>query len=128
VEPLHSEDFQQVLLLSDVTREHVLVTSTGGSCRMAGYVDFGDAMIGHPDYELVAPGLDIARGDRRLLRTLLLSAGYVEAALDDRLRRRLMAYTLMHRYVRLEDVIAMVPEAASADSLEDLAGAVWPVC
>jgi len=126
--PLRSEDFQPVLLLSDITREHVLVSRSGGSWRMVSYVDFGDAMIGHPDYELVAPGLDIARGDRGLLRTLLLSAGYPEAALDETLRRRLTAYTLMHRYVRFEDVIAAVPKAGAASNLDELASVIWPVC
>jgi hygromycin-B 7''-O-kinase len=125
---LRSEGFRPVLLLSDITREHVLVSRERESWEMVSYVDFGDAMIGHPDYELVAPGLDIARGDRSLVRALLLAAGYAGANLDENLQRRLMAYTLMHRYVTLDYVLTAVPEARGSAGVEDLAGLVWPVC
>lgn len=123
-----SMDFEPVLLLADITDEHVLVSESGGVWETVACVDFGDAMIGHSDYEIVAPGLTIARGEREPLRALLLSAGYPEPALDEGLGRRLMAYTLIHRYVKLEDVVAMIPEARRADSLEALTRAVWPVC
>jgi hygromycin-B 7''-O-kinase len=123
-----AEDFEPVLLLADITDEHVLVSQDGGSWRVVGYVDFGDAFLGHPDHELVAPGLSIARGDRRLLRALLLGAGYSEPDLNKELRRRLMAHTLVHQYLKLEDVMTVVPQARRATSLEELARILWPVC
>jgi hygromycin-B 7''-O-kinase len=120
--------FEPVLVLADITDEHVLVSDEGGALRVVSYVDFGDSIIGHPDYELVAPGLCIARGDADLLRTLLLASGFSESALDEGLGRRLMALTLMHRYVKLEDLTALVPAARRATCLEELARALWPVC
>ncbi|MCD6291262.1 MAG: aminoglycoside 3'-phosphotransferase/choline kinase family protein [Anaerolineae bacterium] len=125
---LRSEEFQPTLLLADITREHVLVSKNDGVWEVTSYVDFGDAMVGHPDYELIAPGLDIARGDRDILQALLLAAGYPESTLNEVLRQRLMAYTLMHRYVRLADVIAAIPHARNATGLEELAHIIWPVC
>jgi hygromycin-B 7''-O-kinase len=94
---------------------------------MIGYLDFGDTMVGHPEYELVAPGLEIAGGTPALLRTLLLSAGYPENALDDTLCRRLMAYTLMYRYIDLPAVLAAVPQGRDAANLDKLARLIWPV-
>jgi hypothetical protein len=85
-------------------------------------------MIGPRDYEIVAPGIDMARGDSALLRELLLAAGYAEAELDDSLQRRLMSCTLIHEYLDLGEVAESVPGAAGASSLDQLAGAVWPVC
>jgi hygromycin-B 7''-O-kinase len=123
-----AECFEPVLLLADITAEHVFVSKDGGSWRVVGYVDFGDAFLGHPDYELVAPGLDIARGDGRLLRALLLGAGYSESDLNGELSRRLMAYTLVHRYVKLKDLMTVVPQAREATRLEELAQVLWPVC
>ncbi len=117
-----------VLLLADITREHVFVSPRDGWWQVVGYVDFGDAIVGHPDYELVAPGVDIVGGDPGLLRCLLLAAGYPEPTLDIPLCRRLMAYTLVHRYVTLADVLNAVPLARGTDSLESLAHIVWPVC
>ena len=125
---LRGESFAPVLLMADITQEHVFVARRDGWWRVVGYVDFGDALVGHPDYELLAPGLDIARGDRELLRALLLAAGYPESALDQAFCRRLMAYTLVHRYVKLADVLDMTPQAHTAASLEELARMVWPVC
>jgi hygromycin-B 7''-O-kinase len=123
-----SEAFGPVLVLADITDEHVMVSETGGGWQMVGYVDFGDAMVGHPDYELVAPGLDIARGDPDILRTLLVASGCSERTLDDTLRRRLMSYTLLHRYVKLEYALGAIPEAGGARDIEELARVLWPLC
>jgi hygromycin-B 7''-O-kinase len=122
------QGFEPVLLLADITDENVLLSKAGGSWQVVSYVDFGDAVIGHPDYELVTPGLELARGDGQLLRALLRDAGYAESELNKELRRRLMAFTLLHRFVQLEDVVKMVPQARGDTVLEELAQVLWPVC
>lgn len=128
VSGLLSQAFEPVLVLADITDEHVMVSDEGGDWDMVAYVDFGDAMVGHPDYELVAPGLDIAKGDRGLLRNLVTASGRAEQDLDDVLRRRLMAYTLLHRYVKLEDILVGIPDGRRARSLEELVPVLWPLC
>jgi len=119
--------FHPVLLLSDITREHVMVDRVGDEWDLVGYVDFGDAMIGPREYELVAPGVEIVRGDGELLRELLLAAGYGDDELNEELRHRLMTCTLVHRYLALEDLVALIPEARAAISVEQLAETVWPM-
>ncbi|MBD3367185.1 MAG: phosphotransferase [Candidatus Eisenbacteria bacterium] len=118
---------RRVLLLADITDEHLLLTKQDGARGLFGLVDFGDAFIGHPDYELVAPGLTLARGDREFLRTLLVSAGYDVDGDAVNLRRRLMLQTLVHRYATLVDAVRTVPDAAGAASLEELSRRLWPV-
>ncbi len=125
--PLLSDSFRPVLLFSDITDEHVLVSKTGGAWVVSGYVDFGDAMLGHRDYELVAPALDIALGDSDLLVAMLRASGYRDSEFTEAFRHRMMAYTLIHRYLRLSDVFDAVPEAQGAQSPEELAGFFWPV-
>jgi hygromycin-B 7''-O-kinase len=115
-----------VLLLADITDEHVLL-SRGHPRRLVGLVDFGDAFVGHPDYDLVAPGLTIARGDRDVLRTLLAAAGYELGHEAAALRRGLMAQTLVHRYATLLDCVKAVPGAAGAVTLDELSMRLWPV-
>lgn len=119
-------DTDAVLVLADITDEHVMVSESDGNWNMVSYVDFGDAMIGHPDYEIVAPGVDIAKGDADVLRALLVAAGYPESELDDCLRRRLMMYTLLHRYVKLGEVLPPIPQASGAGDLEELSRIMWP--
>jgi hygromycin-B 7''-O-kinase len=125
--PFIATGFRPALLLADITGEHVLLHERGGSWEIAGCVDFGDAMVGDPDYEIVAPGTGIAAGDGALLRALLLAAGYREEVLGETLRRRLMAYTLMHLYAGVEDLRRTVPDAAAAESIEELARVLWPL-
>jgi hygromycin-B 7''-O-kinase len=127
LEGILGQPFQTVLLLADITREHVFIDYCDRKRQVIGYLDFGDAMLGHPDYEMVAPGLEIAGGDPELLRSLLIAAGYPENTLDQSLSRRLMAYTLIHRYVDLAAVISMVPQARNAANLDELASLVWPL-
>jgi hygromycin-B 7''-O-kinase len=124
---LMDEGFQPVLLLADITREHVFVERLDGEWQMVGYLDFGDAMVGHPDYEFVAPGLEIGGGNPEILQTLLITAGYPVEALDETLCRRLMAYTLIHRYVDLTSVFSEIPQAVEAANLDELAQRVWPI-
>jgi hygromycin-B 7''-O-kinase len=122
-----AERVEPVLLLADITAEHVLVSQIGEAWTVVGYVDFGDAFLGHPDYELVAPGLEIGRGDRELLRALLLGAGHSESELNNDFGRRLMAFTLIHRYVKLHDILRIIPGARRAQGLEELARVLWPL-
>ncbi|MBD3348144.1 MAG: phosphotransferase [Candidatus Eisenbacteria bacterium] len=123
-----SRGFRPALVLSDITREHLLAEQSGHSWRLTGYVDFGDAAIGPPEYELVAPGVELARGDRDLLRELLVAAGYSADQLNEELQRRLMTCTLVHRYLTYADLVSLIPAASAAETLDELAATVWPVC
>jgi len=125
--PLFEPGFRLVLLHADVTEEHVCVARESGRWTMTGLVDFGDSLLGHPDYESVSPGLDLARGDGELLRTLLVANGTPEEELTVDLRHRLMAYTLVHQYVKLKDVLALIPASSGADGIDELAEILWPV-
>jgi hygromycin-B 7''-O-kinase len=122
-----ADAFRPILLLSDITREHVMVEHTDNSWRHVSYVDFGDAMIGPREYEVVAPGVDMVRGDPELLQELLMAAGYTADQLDEELRHRLMTCTLVHRYLTMADLMSLIPEADAATSVEDLASVVWPI-
>jgi hygromycin-B 7''-O-kinase len=103
--PLFEPGFDAVLLSADITDEHFLVTQRGERWALTGFIDMGDAMLGHPWYEFIAPGCLIARGDTHLLRTMLRAYGYPDAQLTSLLTRQLMAYTLIHRYVNLRDLV-----------------------
>jgi len=104
--PLYEPGFCPVLLSADVTDEHILVSERGGRWELTGLIDFGDAMLGHPYYELVAPGVCITRGSPDLRRVMLLAYGYAEDQLDATLAEQLMAYTLVHRFLNLSDLLA----------------------
>jgi hygromycin-B 7''-O-kinase len=117
-------DFQPVLLCADVTDEHVLVSKRDGRWKLTGYIDFGDAMLGHPYYEFVAPGCCITRGSPRLQRAMLLGYGFTEDQLDEQLSEKLMAYTLIHRFIDIPYLLTLF-EAQQLTNLPALQRALW---
>jgi hygromycin-B 7''-O-kinase len=128
--PLFEPGFTPVLLSADITDEHLLVTQRGDRWALTGFIDMGDAMLGHPLYEFVAPGCLIARGDARLLRTMLRAYGYADAQLNARLSLQLMAYTLVHRYVKILDLLDILglqhlARAGLNHPLAELARTLW---
>lgn len=62
-----------------------------------------------------------------ILEALILNAGYPAKALDKTLARRLMAYTLIHRYIDLASVLSVVPQAREAANMDELTQLVWPL-
>lgn len=109
------------LLHTEVMREHLMVDGAG---TLTGLFDFEPAMPGAPEYEFSSFGLFVACGDARLLRRTLRAYGYADSALDTALQRRLMAYTLLHRYSNLSWYLERLP-VPGATSLEQLAAHWW---
>ncbi len=122
--PLFEPGFRPVLLSADVTDEHLLISQRGGRWELTGYIDFGDAMLGHPLYEFAAPGCCITRGSPRLQRAMLRAYGYAEHELDETLARQLLAYTLLHRFINLTELVEMFGSQRPA-SFEELQDALW---
>lgn len=116
--------FRPVLLSADVTDEHVLVEQRAGGWALTGYIDFGDAMVGHPLYEFAAPACSITRGVPDLTRALMLGYGFSESELVLELAEQLMAYTLLHRFITLPDLLALF-ESDVPSSLRGLQRRLW---
>ena len=113
--PLFEPGFRPVLLSADVTDEHILVSKRRGRWELTGFIDFGDAMLGHPYYEFVAPSYCITRGSPGLQRAMLLAYGYSEDQLNPTLAKQLMAYTLIHRFVNIPDLLKSFGSQQPAD-------------
>ncbi len=122
--PLFEPDFQPVLLNSDVTDEHVLVSKRGDRWEVTGFIDFGDAMLGHPYYEFAAPVCSITRGSKELRRAMLLAYGFSDDQLNETLSRQLMAYTLIHRFITISDLIEIFDSQKPRD-FEELKKRLW---
>lgn len=124
---LDEQDSPTVLLHADLTHDNLFVRRQAGRWQLSACIDFGDAFLGHWEYDLLAPGLLIVRGAALPLRALLLASGEPAAALGPELRHKLMAYTLLHRYADLEWIRHRVPGGAQARTLGALAEVFWPL-
>ena len=122
--PLYEPGFRPVLLSADVTDEHILVGERGGRWKLTGFVDFGDAMLGHPWYDFAAPGALITRSSPSLQRAMLFAYGYSPNQLNATLADQLMAYTLIHRFFNISELLEQFGTQPPTD-FEGLKKELW---
>lgn len=97
-------DLRPRLIHADLTHDHLLVAQAAtGRWRVVGLIDWADAMLGHPLYDLVTPAAFLAQGRAGLGQALL--RGYGLAAPDPDLERRLLLHLLLHKYGHLAGVL-----------------------
>jgi hygromycin-B 7''-O-kinase len=110
------------LLHTEVMREHLLVSQdAGGAWRLSGLIDFEPAMRGDPEYEWGAVAVFVSEGDGAFLARTLTAYGYPRDQLDRALRRRLLAWLLLHRYSNLAWYLRRMPtpDGPTLDALAD---------
>jgi hygromycin-B 7''-O-kinase len=78
-------------------------------------------MRGEREYEFVGVGVFVAEGDARFLAGTLASYGYDRDQLGPDLRRRLLAWGILHRYSNLRGWMQRLPEPSHStlDALAD---------
>ena len=88
--------------------------------------DFDDAQIGDGQYDLAAAGLIVFAGQPAPLAAFLRAYGCPADALGRPLGRRLLAYTLLHRYRPMSWWLAAFAPAGPT-TLDELAAAIYPL-
>ncbi|TIM38352.1 aminoglycoside phosphotransferase family protein [Mesorhizobium sp.] len=117
--------FRPSLLHTEIMREHIIVADVSSSPRISGLIDFEAAMFGHPEFEFSWAGVQLTRGDKRLLGALLDGYGLPDTARDTAFRRRLMAYTLLHPYSVMKWYFDWMPVPCGVTTFEQLAELWW---
>ena len=118
--------FRPALMTADITNEHVLLEERDGRIEVSGFFDFGDAMVGDPVYDLVTPATFIVRGREDLMSALLDGYGLAEVDRTPTLRRRCLAYQLLHRFARLGRDVGMLASPIAPATLADVERALYP--
>jgi len=98
---------EPVLLHTEMMRQHLLVGDDG---ELTGLFDFEPAMRGAAEYEFAGIGAFVSEGDARFLGRTLRAYGYPADRLDTDLRRRFLAWLLLHYYGNLADHLERLPE------------------
>ena len=95
-----------VLLHADITDEHVLLTEGTDSWVINGLIDFGDAKIGHPHYDFLAPIAYLTFGEPKLTEVFLESYGL---SLDKPTMESITTFCLLHEFGTLADFLNRHP-------------------
>lgn len=115
------------LIHADIHFEHVMLRQVDGRWKFSGIIDFADAMIGSTGYELVDPALWLFRSDAVAQHALFTSYGYEEKELGEEFSDEMMAWSLLHRFMRFEPCFRKELRDGRVESLEELAAVVFPV-
>lgn len=113
------------LLHADLGGGNVLLESVEDGRYVAGIIDFGDARIGDPLYDLITPALLIAEGNHELFSALLDGYGIVGSARDERLQTRLTAYAVLHPFNDLTRYLRWAEPTPT--SLEEFGKRMFPL-
>jgi hypothetical protein len=114
-------DGRRALLHTELMREHLLVAPRKNRWQLTGLFDFEPAMVGVAEYDLASCGLFVSAGDPRLFGRTLCAYGRSDAIGNDVFARRILAYTLLHRYSNLRWYLERMPPEPDQRSLESLA-------
>jgi hygromycin-B 7''-O-kinase len=114
-----------VILTGEYTPMNFLVQQIDNIWHISGLIDFGDAMLGLPEYDLLGPGAFLIQGDKQLLREFLTAYGYLPNEMTDMLSHQLMALMLLHQYSNLNIQVRIPNWKEKTGSLKDLESLVW---
>jgi hygromycin-B 7''-O-kinase len=116
----------RVLLTGEYTPFNLLAQRDATGWQLTGMIDFGDAMVGPADYDLLGPAMFSCRGDARLIAALLRGYFGESRAMTEPRRMRLMALAVLHRYANFDVQLCIPGWRERTDSFESLAELVWP--
>ena len=116
---------KSVILTGEYTPMNILVHQVKGVWHIVGLIDFGDSMLGMPEYDLLGPGVFLIQGNKDLLKEFLLSYGYSQDRMTHMLSHKLTALMLLHKYSNLNVQIRIKDWKSKVNSLEDLENLVW---
>lgn len=112
----------EVLLHADLHEQNLLVDA---SMKLTGIVDFADATLGDPLFDLVTPALLIGRGRRSVVRALFDGYGTRHIAKIADPIERLVDYAILHPFNDLTRILRWTGQ--SVETLDDLARLMFPL-
>jgi hygromycin-B 7''-O-kinase len=114
-----------VLLTGEYTPMNFLVKQVEGTWHIHGLIDFGDSMLGLPEYDLLGPGAFLIQGDKFLLEAFLRAYGHTADTMTPALSHQLMALMLLHKYSNLNVQVRIKDWKSRVKNLKDLEDLVW---
>lgn len=112
------------LLHADLTADHILLVGAEGNWHISALIDFGDAIVGDPLFELIPVYLDLLAGDQQLLRLFTTNCG-LGKTLDKTQAVQLLNFCLLHPFDVLAGLFERAPEGRELPDLYSLSHWLW---
>jgi hygromycin-B 7''-O-kinase len=113
-------DDRRALLHADLHHEHILLVQRDNRWNVHAIIDFGDAVVGHPEYELITPVFLAVGPHHDALLAFFSALGF---RCDEQSATRLTAWSAMHRFNALS---RFLPTLHGADALSLIRDLYWP--
>lgn len=111
---------RRLLLHTEPGPGHVLASRCEDAIAIHGLIDFVEAMVGDPEYDLAVLAFFVAAGDRDALEAMLDGYGYPDAARGPDFARRCLRLLLLHRFGPLPWLMRRrPPRAQTLDALAE---------
>lgn len=110
------DDENLVFLHTEAMSDHFMVNKIDAEYSITGIIDFEPAMWGNSEYEFAAVGLFLSVGNKDIFRQFLHGYGVMP---DSQFHRRIMAYTILHRYANLPWFMTFMPNENSIEKLAE---------
>lgn len=121
------EVFNPVILTGEYTPFNILVQKINDQWNISAMIDFGDAMIGFSEYDLLGPSVFSCEGKIELVEALFEGYGIPYKNVNNDFRKRLLLLMLLHRYSDLNTQILIPGWSTRVSSLVELEELIWPV-
>ncbi len=111
---------------TELMGDHVLVARRGGRWELSALLDFADARVGHPFYELPALAEFCYQGEPGLARETLLAMGLTEGELGGALSAELGGWSLLHQFGSVTRMLGAI-SGAPPSSFAELSQRLYPL-
>lgn len=109
---------------ADINEHHLLLDRD--SMRLAGLIDFADAMDAPMELEFVLPFVCFFKGNYQLQQKVIASSGVPIGLSPQEYSAGMMALTLMNRFISFEEWFDLEINSREDVSIEDVARSVYP--
>ena len=114
------------LLHGDLTADHLIIRKNNCEWQFVAFIDWGDAIVGDPLFELIPLHLDMFQCDKELLAVFLDYYG-LEVEFNHDMAVKMLNLCLLHPFNVFDGFFEQYPETRLLSSLSDLAEWLWEI-
>lgn len=118
---------EKKLLTGEYTPFNLLLNERNGKWQLTGVIDFADCFLGDGDYDLLGPIMFMFNSNQKHIKHFLESYGFPKIQVNYVLQKKLMTYTILHRFSNINYFASQNQQAKLATNFNELARILIPI-